>query len=34
MAQRVITELVDDLDGTALAEGKGETVAFSIDGLE
>jgi predicted Rdx family selenoprotein len=34
MAQRVITELVDDLDGTALAEGKGETVAFSIDGVE
>jgi hypothetical protein len=33
MAQRVITELVDDLDGTALAEGQGETITFSIDGV-
>lgn len=32
MAQRVITELVDDLDGTALTEGEGETITFSIDG--
>jgi hypothetical protein len=32
MAQRVITQLVDDLDGTEIKDGKGETVAFSLDG--
>jgi len=30
--QRVITELVDDTDGTIIADGHGRTVAFSLDG--
>ncbi|MGG7509653.1 histone-like nucleoid-structuring protein Lsr2 [Plantibacter sp. YIM 135249] len=34
MAQKVITTLVDDLDGTAIEDGKGETVKFAIDGSE
>ena len=34
MAQRVITELVDDIDGTTLADGAGQTVTFGIDGSE
>lgn len=33
MAQRTRIELVDDLDGRVLAEGQGETVAFSLDGV-
>ncbi len=33
MAQRVSIQLVDDLDGKALPEGKGETVSFAIDGV-
>lgn len=32
MAQRVITQLVDDLDGKELKEGDGETVTFALDG--
>lgn len=32
MAQRVITQLVDDLTGEDIAEGKGETVTYSLDG--
>jgi hypothetical protein len=32
MAQRVITQLVDDLTGEDIAEGKGETVSFALDG--
>ena len=32
MAQKVITQLVDDLDGSVLADGAGETVRFSLDG--
>lgn len=32
MARKVVYQLVDDLDGVALAEGEGETVFFSIDG--
>lgn len=32
MAKKVITTLVDDLDGTQIDEGKGETVRFSLDG--
>jgi hypothetical protein len=34
VAQRVITELIDDLDGTALLEGAGESVTFALDGVE
>lgn len=32
MARKVVYQLVDDLDGTLLGEGEGETVQFSIDG--
>lgn len=32
MAQRTITTLVDDLDGTDLKRGSGETMRFGIDG--
>jgi hypothetical protein len=32
MAQRVEVRLTDDLDGTEIRSGKGETVTFSLDG--
>jgi hypothetical protein len=32
MAQRVVTELTDDLDGTTIENGAGETVTFALDG--
>lgn len=32
MAQRVITQLISDLSGDEIAEGKGETVEFSFRG--
>ena len=32
MAQRMITTLVDDLDGTELERGSGETIRFGVDG--
>jgi hypothetical protein len=32
MAQRTITTLIDDLDGTELKRGSGETIRFGIDG--
>lgn len=32
MATRIITTLVDDLDGTDIPRGLGETVRFGIDG--
>ncbi|MGO2110615.1 MAG: histone-like nucleoid-structuring protein Lsr2 [Pseudoclavibacter sp.] len=32
MARKIVYQLVDDLDGTLLAEGEGETLQFSIDG--
>ena len=32
MAQRVEVKFTDDLSGTAIAAGKGETVNFSLDG--
>jgi hypothetical protein len=34
VAQRTIIQLTDDLDGKPIAEGKGETVAFAIDGTD
>lgn len=34
MATRTVVELVDDLDGKKLANGKGETVQFHLDGVE
>lgn len=32
MARRIIHQLVDDIDGTLLEPGSGETVLFSLDG--
>ena len=32
MAQRMITQLIDDLDGTVLDDGKGESVTFGYKG--
>jgi hypothetical protein len=32
MAQKVVVQLVDDLDGTPIEDGTGSTVAFAIDG--
>jgi Lsr2. len=32
MAQRIVHQLVDDIDGTVLEIGTGETVTFSLDG--
>lgn len=34
MAQRTLVRLVDDLDGTDIAEGEGETVTFALDGVQ
>ncbi|OFL64933.1 MULTISPECIES: Lsr2 family protein [unclassified Brevibacterium] len=31
MGKKIIEQLVDDVDGTVLEPGKGETVTFSID---
>ncbi|MFG6403542.1 MULTISPECIES: Lsr2 family protein [unclassified Microbacterium] len=33
MARRIVHQLVDDLDGTELEVGTGETVLFSLDGI-
>lgn len=33
MARRIVHQLVDDLDGTELETGSGETVLFSLDGI-
>jgi len=32
MARKIVHQLVDDLDGTVLEVGDGETVTFSLDG--
>jgi hypothetical protein len=34
MAQKVIYQLVDDLDQSPLADGEGETIVFGLDGVE
>ncbi|MDJ0395646.1 Lsr2 family protein [Rhodococcus sp. G-MC3] len=34
MAKQVIYELVDDIDGTAIAEGEGESIEFTLDGVD
>lgn len=34
MAKQVITELVDDLDGTPIDEGAGESIEFSVGGVD
>lgn len=33
MARRIVHQLVDDIDGTILEVGEGETVLFSLDGV-
>jgi hypothetical protein len=33
VARKVITTLVDDIDGTPIEEGQGETVPFALDGV-
>lgn len=33
MAQRVIRQLIDDVDGTDIADGKGESIEFSVRGI-
>ena len=32
MAQKIITTLVDDLDGSELKKGEGKTITFGLDG--
>ena len=32
MAQKIVTQLIDDLDGTELGDSSGETVRFALDG--
>ncbi|MEO2118704.1 MAG: Lsr2 family protein, partial [Microbacterium sp.] len=32
MARKIVHQLVDDLDGTVLEIGEGETLTFSLDG--
>ncbi|MGF3056828.1 histone-like nucleoid-structuring protein Lsr2 [Microbacterium sp. YY-01] len=32
MARKIIHQLVDDIDGTVLEPGEGETVRFALDG--
>jgi len=34
MAQCTVTTLVDDLDGTDLGRGAGETIRFGVDGRD
>jgi hypothetical protein len=34
MAQRVVTELTDDMDGSTIPDGAGETVSFALDKVE
>ena len=33
MAQKVVVELLDDIDGTLIPDGKGETIEFAVDGV-
>jgi hypothetical protein len=33
MARRIVHQLVDDIDGTVLGVGEGETVHFSLNGI-
>lgn len=34
MARKVVYQLIDDLDGTHLPDGQGETVKFGLDGVD
>ena len=33
MAKKVVTTLIDDIDGAVIGAGKGETVMFALDGV-
>lgn len=33
MAERMVRQLIDDLDGTEIADGKGEQIEFSVRGV-
>jgi len=33
LAQKTLIQLVDDLDGAALADGEGKTVTFALEGV-
>lgn len=33
MARKIVHQLVDDIDGTVLDPGQGQTVLFSLDGI-
>lgn len=33
MARKIVHQLIDDLDGTEIEAGEGETVLFSLDGV-
>jgi len=33
MARKIVHQLVDDIDGTVLEPGQGQTVLFSLDGI-
>ncbi|GAF46927.1 hypothetical protein RW1_035_00720 [Rhodococcus wratislaviensis NBRC 100605] len=34
MARKIVVEHIDDIDGTPIKKGKGETIAFSVDGVD
>ncbi|MEU2006520.1 Lsr2 family protein [Rhodococcus sp. NPDC019627] len=34
MAQKVVVELVDDIDGSLIEDGKGEHITFSVNGVD
>jgi hypothetical protein len=34
MARQIVVEHVDDIDGTPIVEGKGETIGFSVNGID
>lgn len=34
MAKQYVVELTDDIDGTIIAEGTGESIDFSVDGVD
>ena len=34
MARKVVVERIDDIDGTPIKNGNGETIAFSVDGVD
>ncbi|WP_027507123.1 histone-like nucleoid-structuring protein Lsr2 [Rhodococcus sp. UNC23MFCrub1.1] len=34
MAKQYVVELTDDIDGTAIADGTGESISFSVNGVD